>query len=357
MGVAFIAGMQGDDPRYAKTSPPRSTSPFTAGPRPSATASTRARARTISPTHTCRSSRPPCARGGRLGDGRVQPGRRRAVRGQPDAAVGDAARRVGVPRVRRRRLRRGRATCSQPPRRGRRAAAAAAAALRAGTESRLRPRLLGAGRGARAGASSPRRDLDARWCGSSARASGWACSIRPSGRRGRRSGRGDRVARAPGARARGGGAQSIVLLENRGGVLPLGRGVRRLAVVGPDGRRSARAARPTTTARPSHPVTVLDGIRAAAPRPRRGGPYARGAALASERRFDRAARAGRWRRRRQRRRHGGRRARSTPRRRGGREARLNPAGDRARLELPAAERLLEAVAGTGKPVVRHHLRL
>ena len=37
MGVAFIAGMQGDDPRCGRRSRPPSTSPSTAAPRPSAT--------------------------------------------------------------------------------------------------------------------------------------------------------------------------------------------------------------------------------------------------------------------------------------------------------------------------------
>jgi beta-glucosidase len=140
----------------------------------------------------------------------------------------------------------------------------------------------------------------------------------------------------------------MVLLENRGATLPLGPGVRRLAVVGPTADDL-----PVLLANyhgtPSRPVTLLDGVRAAAARRGVAVSYARGARLveASDGEIAAAARA----------------ARGAdvviaivgldPRLEGEEnESRLNRAGDRADISLPAAQqRLLEAVAAAGKPLV------
>ena len=37
LGVAYVQGLQGDDPKYLKPSPPPNTTPYTAAPRPPAT--------------------------------------------------------------------------------------------------------------------------------------------------------------------------------------------------------------------------------------------------------------------------------------------------------------------------------
>jgi beta-glucosidase len=144
--------------------------------------------------------------------------------------------------------------------------------------------------------------------------------------------------------------ESIVLLENRGGVLPLGAGIRRLAVVGPtaaDGDVLLGNYHGT----PSHAVTLLDGMRERAQARGVKVVYARGAllagrgggsaqlgeALAAVRRSDAVVAVLGLSAR-----YEGEEGESTE----------NPAGDRTDLGLPRAQqRLLEALVATGKPVV------
>src|SRR5579863_4608069 len=86
---------------------------------------------------------------------------------------------------------------------------------------------------------------------------------------------------SPGHRqlARAAAARAVVLLENRSGTLPLGRSVKRIAVVGPtaDDEEALLANYHGT---PSHAVTLLEGIRAAARARGATVRFARGATLA-----------------------------------------------------------------------------
>ncbi|HSY39314.1 MAG TPA: glycoside hydrolase family 3 C-terminal domain-containing protein, partial [Polyangia bacterium] len=150
--------------------------------------------------------------------------------------------------------------------------------------------------------------------------------------------------------ARAAAARAVVLLENRSGALPLGRSVKRIAVVGPtaDDEEALLANYHGT---PSHAVTLLEGIRAAARARGATVRYARGATLAgsggSSAQLREAVTA----------------ARKSdavvailgldPRLEGEEnDSALNPAGDRRALGLPASqENLLEALVATGKPVV------
>ena len=150
--------------------------------------------------------------------------------------------------------------------------------------------------------------------------------------------------------AREAGARAVVLLENRNGALPLGRSVKRLAVVGPTADdQDALLANYHGT--PAHAVTLLEGIRAAARARGATVRYARGATLAgsggSSAQLREAVSAAR---------------RSDvvvavlgldPRLEGEeQDSALNPAGDRRALGLPGSqEKLLEALVATGKPVV------
>jgi len=150
------------------------------------------------------------------------------------------------------------------------------------------------------------------------------------------------------ALARDVAARSMVLLENRAGVLPLGPSVRRLAVVGPMADDL-----PVLLANyhgiPSHPVKLLDGVRAEARARGVAVSYAPGArlvdttpgaiadAVALARDADAViAFVG-----------------LDPRLEGEeRGTRFNPGGDRRDLDLPAAQRqLVEALLATGKPVI------
>ncbi len=143
-------------------------------------------------------------------------------------------------------------------------------------------------------------------------------------------------------------ARAVVLLENRDGALPIGPAVRRLAVVGPTAENV-----PVLLANyhgtPSRPATVLGGIAAAAQARGLSVDYARGARLidTTDGAIAAAVVAARG-------------ADATvavvgldPRLEGEEhDTRLNRAGDRRELELPAAQqRLLEAVIATGKPVI------
>ncbi len=150
--------------------------------------------------------------------------------------------------------------------------------------------------------------------------------------------------------AREAAARAVVLLENRNGALPLGRSVKRIAVVGPtaDDEEVLLANYHGT---PSHAVTLLEGIRAAARARGATVRYARGATLAgsggSSAQLREAVTA----------------ARKSdvvvavlgldPRLEGEEnDSALNPAGDRRALGLPASqEKLLEALVATGKPVI------
>jgi beta-glucosidase len=150
--------------------------------------------------------------------------------------------------------------------------------------------------------------------------------------------------------ARVAAARAVVLLENRGGVLPLGPALKRLAVVGPtaDDEQALLANYHGT---PSRAITLLDGIRSAARARGVTVRYARGAALAgaggSSAQLGEALAA----------------ARASdlvvavvgldPRLEGEEnDSPLNPAGDRRDLGLPATQqRLVEALVATGKPVV------
>jgi beta-glucosidase len=150
--------------------------------------------------------------------------------------------------------------------------------------------------------------------------------------------------------AREAAARAVVLLENRNGALPLGRSVRRIAVVGPtaDDQEVLLANYHGT---PSHAVTLLEGIRVAARARGATVRYARGATLAgsggSSAQLREAVTAAR---------------RSEvvvavlgldPRLEGEEnDSALNPSGDRRSLGLPASqEKLLEALVATGKPVI------
>jgi beta-glucosidase len=150
--------------------------------------------------------------------------------------------------------------------------------------------------------------------------------------------------------AREAAARAVVLLENRNATLPLGPAVRRIAVVGPtaDDEEALLANYHGT---PSHAVTLFEGIRAAGRARGVSVRYARGATLAGSGRstaqLQEAVAVAR---------------RSDlvvavlgldPRLEGEeQDSALNPAGDRRDLHLPGSqERLLEALVATGKPVV------
>jgi beta-glucosidase len=150
--------------------------------------------------------------------------------------------------------------------------------------------------------------------------------------------------------ARDAAAESLVLLENHGGALPLGPGTRRLAVVGPTAD-DLDVLVGNYAGTPAHPVTILAGIRARARAAHVAVTYARGAAVAGS---------------------GGSTAQLreavaaahhadtvvavlglTPHYEGEEgENPENPSGDRVSLGLPSGqERLLEAVVATGRPVI------
>jgi beta-glucosidase len=152
------------------------------------------------------------------------------------------------------------------------------------------------------------------------------------------------------ALARTAARESIVLLENRGGALPLAPGVRRLAVIGPVAD-DVDVLLGNYHGEPAHAVTLLEGLRAqarargvevayvrGAPLVGRGGSSAQLAdALRVARRSDAVVAML------------GLSARAEGEEG---ESAENPSGDRGELGLPAAQqRLLEAVVATGKPVI------
>jgi beta-glucosidase len=150
------------------------------------------------------------------------------------------------------------------------------------------------------------------------------------------------------ALAREAATRSIVLLENPGGALPLAPSIKRVAVVGPMADDL-----PVLLANyhgiPSHPVTLLDGVRAAARARGITVSYAPGARLVETspgKIADAVAVA--------------READAViafvgldPRLEGEEHGeRFNPGGDRLDLDMPAAQRqLVEALLATGKPVI------
>jgi beta-glucosidase len=152
------------------------------------------------------------------------------------------------------------------------------------------------------------------------------------------------------ALAREAAARAMVLLKNRGSVLPLSSAVHRLAVVGPTAY-NVRVLLGNYAGTPSRFVTLVDGIEAAARARGVTVAYARGAALTGA-----AARAAEL-----------REAIAAARESDavvavlGLDPRLeteegmsrsNPKGDRRDLGLPASqEQLLEAMTATGKPVI------
>ncbi len=138
MGVAFVRGMQGDDPHVpqGRRHAP-STTRSTAGPRPCGTASTCTPASATCTRPTCRAFEAPRQGGqGRLGHERVQPRQRRTVLRLADPDPEDPARAVGLRRPRVQRLRRGLLRLPAPQdRRDRRGG------RRPGRQRRLRPQL------------------------------------------------------------------------------------------------------------------------------------------------------------------------------------------------------------------------
>ena len=150
--------------------------------------------------------------------------------------------------------------------------------------------------------------------------------------------------------AREAAARAVVLLENRNGALPLGPAAKRIAVVGPtaDDQEALLANYHGT---PSHAVTLLEGIRAAARAHGATVRYARGATLAGGGRSTAQLREAVT---------DARRSDVVvavvgldPRLEGEEnDSALNPAGDRRELGLPGSqEKLVEALVATGKPVI------
>jgi beta-glucosidase len=86
--------------------------------------------------------------------------------------------------------------------------------------------------------------------------------------------------------------EAMVLLKNEGGTLPLGRGVKTIAVVGPNAA-SLVALEGNYNAIPSHPVLPVDGIAAAFPLAKvvyaQGSPYTEGMELPAPRTLFRTA--------------------------------------------------------------------
>ncbi len=150
--------------------------------------------------------------------------------------------------------------------------------------------------------------------------------------------------------ARAAAARAVVLLANRNATLPLGPGARRIAVVGPTAD-DAEVLLANYHGTPSHAVTLLEGIRAAARARAATVRYARGATLAGGGRSSAQLR------------EAVAVARKSdvvvavvgldPRLEGEEhDSALNPAGDRRDLGLPGSqERLVEALVATGKPVI------
>ena len=144
--------------------------------------------------------------------------------------------------------------------------------------------------------------------------------------------------------------KSIVLLENRGPLLPLGAGVRAIAVVGPTAD-DEEVLLGNYNGKPSHAVTILEGIRAKAQARGVAVRYAKGCGIASRSTSGIAEAV-----------EAVRRPEVgvavavlglSPRYEGEeKDSLLNPGGDRRDIALPGVQqRLLEAVVAAGKPTV------
>jgi beta-glucosidase len=144
--------------------------------------------------------------------------------------------------------------------------------------------------------------------------------------------------------------KSLVLLENRGAVLPLAAGVKGLAVVGPTAD-DEEVLLGNYNGKPSHAVTILDGIRAKAQARGVEVRYEKGCGIASKSTSGIADAV-----------EAVRRPEVgvavvvlglSPRYEGEeKDSLLNPGGDRRDIALPGVQqRLLEAVVAVGKPTV------
>jgi beta-glucosidase len=144
--------------------------------------------------------------------------------------------------------------------------------------------------------------------------------------------------------------KSMVLLENRGEVLPLAAGVKGLAVVGPTAD-DEEVLLGNYNGKPSHAVTILDGIRAKAQARGVAVRYEKGCGIASKSTSGIAGAV-----------EAVRRPEIgvavvvlglSPRYEGEeKDSLLNPGGDRRDIALPGVQqRLLEAVVAVGKPTV------
>jgi len=223
MAVQFIKGLQGDNPKYLKWSPPPSTSRFTAGPEP-LRHSFDARVDDADLRETYLPQFEAAVREGGAFSvmWRLQPREWRTGVRQPAAAGRDFARRMGLP-----------VTWSRIAApwgdiyQGHKVAAtleeAAARALKAGTD-------LDAARSTRrwfrrsARSSSPRRKSIRPYAGCSPRGSGWACSTLRRGFPMRRFHTPSMTARSTARWRLRPRAKSIVLLKNEKGMLPLRKG-------------------------------------------------------------------------------------------------------------------------------------
>ena len=189
MGVAFISGMQGDHPALWKTVATAKHFAVHSGPEADRhTFDARVSAHDLADTYLPQFEA--IVRNARVASvmAAYNQVNGEACVASPTLLSGDAARPVGLPRLRGRRLRRHRrrletSRAGVDARRG----GGGRAARR--HRPRLRANLPAPRRGARARPRSPRRSWTARSCGCSRRASGSGCSIRPSGCPGRGSGR------------------------------------------------------------------------------------------------------------------------------------------------------------------------
>ena len=264
MGVAFISGMQGDHPALLEDRRDRQAlrRPQRPGGRPARVRRARQRAR--SRRHLPAPLRGDGARRARrLGDGGLQPGQRRGVRRQPDAAQRTRCAAGGASSATSSATAAPSTTsgsitswCRRPPRR-RRPRCAPAPTSTAGGPTGISTRRSRA-------ASITEKELDRALVRLfTARFRLGLFDPPDAGALVGARARADRGSPAHLALAREAAARSIVLLENRNNTLPLAPSVRRLAVVGPMADDL-----PVLLANyhgiPSHPVRLLDGVRAAA---------------------------------------------------------------------------------------------
>ena len=262
LGVAFCRGLQGDDPTLPEGRRDAQALRRAQRPRGAAPQLRRRRQREGPARDVPARVRGLHHRGeGREHHGRVQPDQRRAVLGQPDAAREDPARRVGLRRLRRQRL-----LGDQGHPRAPQGDADVGGVGGAGGEGGLRPRTAAARYehipSAVAQGLLAEADID-------------VC-VKRLFRARMRLGMFDPPARVPWAAipyerndcaehhalARTAARESIVLLKNEGGLLPLRRTSARIAVIGPNAY-DPHVLVGNYFGVPSRAVTPLDGIRAA----------------------------------------------------------------------------------------------